>query len=151
MDQSVAKKLLELERRLDRLAWPELGPQVVYLATPYTNANFNGDSFSDVAANTKIENTDWSTTIPTTAKALLLRCAVRDSGSAGETTCQLQLYSAAAAATASAVVPVAGVANDAFHEAQVIVPCTDGDIWYQIAASGANTFDVWLWLIGYWV
>jgi len=51
------------------------------LVTPLTNASFNGDSFSDVGSNTKIENTSWSTVIPAEAKALLLRVECNDSGS----------------------------------------------------------------------
>jgi len=32
------------------------------------------------------------------------------------------------------------------------VPCNaDGDIYYQISASGASTFDVWIQIWGYYI
>ena len=151
MDLELVRKIQELERRLDRLALPEIGWTPVFLDTPYTNTDFDGDSFSDVGSNTKIENTSWSTTIPSDAKALLLRMAARDSGSAGQQSTYFALYPAAAAATAVATVQVGGLANNSIHEEVAIVPCTDGDIWYRVEATGASTLDVWLWCTGYWI
>ena len=64
MDADLIRKISELERRLDGLNLPEKGWTPHFLTEPYTNTTFDGDSFSDVAAHTKIENTSWSTTIP---------------------------------------------------------------------------------------
>jgi len=150
MDAETVRRISQLERRLDNLAQHERGWQPHFLTTPYTNAAFDGDSFSDVAANTKIENTSWSTTIPATAKALLIRCQCRDSGSAATTGLYVVLYGAAAATVPSLGVWPSGKTNDDYDETTAIVPCTDGDIWYQVNASGATTMDIWLWCFGWW-
>ena len=121
------------------------------LTTPYTNTTFDGDSFSDVGTNTKIENTSWSTTIPADAKALLIQAVIRDSGSAGTSNLAFKLYGASGAAYASMEVYCSGAPNDSFVAQNGVVPCTDGDIWYQVNASGADTMDVYLRCFGYWI
>ena len=149
MELELVRKIGYLERRLDNLARAEVGWTPHFLTTPYTNTDFDGDSFSTVAVNTKIENTAWSTTIPATAKALIIRIDAADSGSAANN-CNFGLYGAAAATTWPLVSRPYGLPNDARATASGIVPCTDGDIWYQCLASGANTLDVWLWCFGWW-
>ena len=119
------------------------------LTTPLTHTSFNGDSFSDAAA-TKIENTSWSSTIPADAKALLIRIAARDSGSSGETTIHFEVGPSNAQPDALGC-RLAGLADDAIGEEQGVVPCTDGDIWYGVEASGASTLDCWLECWGYWI
>ena len=150
LEDELVRRIVELERQLDNLVKPERGWTPHFLTEPYTNTTFDGDSFSDVAALTKIENTSWSTTIPATAKALMIRAAARDSGSAGATDLNFALYSTAAATNAALVVWPAGITNDAITENDGIVPATDGDIWYTCNASGASTLDVWLYCVGYW-
>ena len=149
LDQELVRRVAALERQLDNLVRPEVGWTPTFLTTPYTIANFDGDSFSTVAVNTKIENTDWSTTIPATAKALMLRIDCRDSGSAANN-CWFGVYNAAAATVLQLISRAEGKPNDARASAHGIVVCTDGDIWYQCLASGANTLDVWMWCLGYW-
>ena len=46
---------------------------------------------------------------------------------------------------------VSGKDNDDYAEANFIMPCTDGDIWYAVNASGASTMDIWLRCYGYWL
>lgn len=150
MNQDIIRKLLELERRLDGLNLPEKGWVPHFLTEPYTNTTFDGDSFSSVAAHTKIENTSWSTTVPADAKALIIRAIARDSGSAANLSARFELYSTSTATNPAIAVRPAGVTNDAILEVQGIVPCTDGDIWYECGASGASTLDVWLQCVGYW-
>jgi hypothetical protein len=42
--------------------------------------------------------------------------------------------------------------NDRWTRQQVIVPCdANGDITYQLAASGAGTMDVFVEIAGYWI
>ena len=151
MDPELVRKIQELGQRIDALTLPEVGAQPVWLDEPWTNTDFDGDSFSDVGAHTKIENTSWSTTIPSNAKALVIRAVARDSGSAATLDNEVRLYSTDTATNPAHSVRPAGITNDAITENQGIVPCTDGDIWYQIDASGANTMDVWLQLVGYWL
>ncbi len=151
MDLELVKKIQELERRLDNLGLPEIGAQPVFLAEPYTNTTFDGDSFSDVGALTKIENTSWSTTIPSDAKAIALEATVRDSGSAGQVAVWFGLYSTSTATNPALTAYCGGLANDSISANAGIVPCTDGDIWYKCDASGASTLDVWLRVVGYWI
>lgn len=139
-----------------RMIWPDVKALRVALGgahfptTPYTNTDFDGDSFSDVAVNTKIENTSWSTTIPDTAKALLLRVSLRDSASAGTSGLYFVLVGTAAGTIAAARVDLEGVPNDQWRNVQVICPCVAGDIWYQVNASGVGTLDVSMQCVGYW-
>ena len=151
MEKDLVQRILQLERRLDGLGLPEIGAQPVFLTEPYTHTSFDGDSFSDVGANTKIENTSWSTTIPSNAKALLIYGRCRDSGSAATSGLYFALFPAAAAASPSWAMSPSAQANDGSVFNMAITPCTDGDIWYQVEASGANTMDVWLYCFGYWV
>ena len=150
LDQELVRRIAVLEKQFDDLVKPERGWSPHFLTTPYTNADFNGDSFSDVGANTKIENTSWSTTIPATAKALLVYGYVRDSGSAGATGLFFALYPAAGATQAALNWTISGRPNDDYQAESGVVPCTDGDIWYQCDASGANTMDVYLFCWGWW-
>ena len=145
----LVRRLGIIERRLDDLLQPERGWNPHFLTSPYTNTNFDGDSFSDVAAQTKIENTDWSTTIPATAKALDIQLVCRDSGSAGTAGLYVLLYAVNGATIGRGCWP-SGKANDDYAEANFIMPCTDGDIWYVVNASGANTMDIWLRCWGWW-
>jgi len=151
MDRDTVKRILTLEQRFDRLNLPEVGSQPVWLTEPYTHTDFDGDSFSDVGAHTKIENTGWSTTIPANAKALVIRVNARDSGSAAATSLYFALYSTATATNPTLACFVGGHTNDAIVEVQGIVPCTSGDVWYRVEASGATTLDVWLKVVGYWL
>ena len=150
MEQDILKRLLDLERRLDNLNLPEKGWAPTFLTEPYTNASFNGDSFSDVGSLTKIENTSWSTTIPADAKALIIVGVARDSGSAAATGLYFRIFSTSTATNPALYIWPTGITNDARAGADGIVPCTDGDIWYDVNASGASTMDVWLYCLGYW-
>ena len=150
MTLDIVRRLIRLEKRVDDFPRPEIC-NPYFFTTPYTNTNFDGDSFSDVAANTKIENTDWSTTIPADAKALLIKVRARDSDSANTNGLYVALYGAAAAASASVTLYLNGIPNDTDAAETAVVPCTNGDIWYQCNASGADTLDVWLLCFGYWI
>ena len=147
----IVGRLNAAERRLDDQLEPEQGWIPVFLDEPYTNTDFDGDSFSDVTTHTKIENTSWSTTIPSDAKALAMTITARDSGSAGTTALLVNLFSTASATEPALTLMVAGITNDAYSSVAGVVPCTDGDIWYRTNASGTNTLDIWLRVTGYWI
>ena len=149
MSLDLIRRLTRLEKRVDDFPRPEICVPY-FLTTPYTNTSFDGDSFSSVGSRTKIENTSWSTTIPADAKALLIRCRARDSGSAAGTGLYFALY-AKSTGTITLYNCLDGVTNDSVRDETTVVPCTDGDIWYQCNASGADTMDVWLTCLGYWI
>ena len=150
-DLEVVNRITALERRLDSLMLPEVGWSPTYLSTPYTNDSFDGDSFSDVGTNTKIENTSWSTTIPSDAKALLIRVKASDSGSAATANVHFRLFAASDGSIATLRLDLAGFPDDQQVSQTAVVPCDSGDIWYQCNASGTDTLDVNLWCFGYWV
>jgi hypothetical protein len=121
------------------------GPQ--FLQTPLTSAAWDGDSFSDVLADTAI---DLSAVFgaPAGIRAILMKVEVRDSGSAGSD-CYI-IFRPAGAVSNWTVAQRAGEVNDRPAGQTAWIPCdANGDIEYQIRASGANTFDVWVEIWGY--
>jgi len=49
------------------------------------------------------------------------------------------------------IVRPGGLPNDYYAEQLAVVPCDNGDIYYQVAASGSGTMDVTIQIWGYWV
>ncbi len=118
-----------------------------FLTSPLISTSWDGDSFS-TTAKTKI---DLSTVFgaPAGIKAVLFNVALRDSGSAANE-CLISLSPSSGAGGLSA--RCSGIANDKFVNACLIVPCdANGDIYYDIAASGSGTMDVYLQIYGYWL
>jgi len=75
--------------------------------------------------------------------------AVRDSD-AGATDTWIALSPNNVANTGLFLNPIA--LNDRWNRGCLVVPCdVNGDIYYQISASGANTFDVYLQIWGYFI
>lgn len=114
---------------------------------PLTSTAWDGDSFS-TTAKTLI---DLSTVfgVPAGVKAVLLFVWVRDSGSAAADT-YLILGPTTSNFVGMAIDP--HVINDRIHRATIKVPCDDnGDIYYQIGASGVGTFDVFMQVWGYYL
>ena len=120
------------------------------LTSPITHTSFSGTAKSDTNI-TKIENTAWSSTIPADAKALLIRLLCRDSGSATDGDLSMSLYAASGGSNPPLTCHCGGKIANAWTETQGIVPCTDGDIWHTINASGNLTLDVWMQVWGYWI
>jgi len=120
------------------------------LTTPLTNASFNVTAYSDTSA-TKIENTSWSSTIPSNAKALLLEMAAKDSGSAAATGGERFEIGPTSTYTYAARCWVNGIANDRWAGQHCAVPCTDGDVWFAVYATGTLTLDTVLRCWGYWI
>jgi hypothetical protein len=139
---------------LELLAWKRHsetltsgGLRFVPLAAPLTSTSWDGDAYS-TAAKTLI---DLSAVFgaPAGVKAVLCYLTVRDSGSNG-TDCWMILDS-----TNNANVGVAvdcHTINDRFkrHPAVIVTCDANGDIYYQINASGAGTFDAHIQIWGYW-
>ena len=116
-----------------------------YLQVPLTSTSWDGDSYS-TTAKTLI---DLSAVfgVPAGVKAVLLFVWVRDSGSATNDT-YLILGPTNSNLVGMAIDPHA--VNDRIHRATIVVPCdANGDIYYQIGASGAGTFDVFMQVWGY--
>jgi hypothetical protein len=120
------------------------------LTTPLTSTAWDGDSYS-TTAKTLI---DLSAVfgVPAGVRAVLVRLLGRDSDSAANLSGCLLMVSPNNTAYVGLGVRVAGITNDAIGENTVICPCdANGDIYYQIAATGAGTLDAWIEIWGYWI
>ena len=118
------------------------------LRTPLTSASWDGDSFS-TTAKTLI---DLSAVFgaPAGIKAALFTLSIRDSGSAASDT--YIVLSSNDTAGSGPKFGCGGLANDAFARGDLTVPCNaDGDVYYQIVASGASTMDIYMVIFGYWI
>ena len=153
--------MIELERAFNAMRPVVLGwsPHWVYPSmpewvtnggtanTPLTSTSWDGDSYS-TTAKTLI---DLSAVfgVPAGVKAVMVRVAVQDSAAAsGDYYITLSPNNSAGSGLTVNCIPV----NDRLNRAQLNVPCNvDGDIYYQIAASGASTFDVHLQVFGYYI
>jgi hypothetical protein len=112
-----------------------------------TSTDWDGDAYS-TTAKTLI---DLSAVfgLPSGIKAVLVRTEVRDSASAANDV--YMFLSPNNSANVGIMASPAGLTNDLRARGTHIVPCDEnGDIYYQIVASGANTFDVKIEVWGYW-
>ena len=119
-----------------------------WLATALTSTAWDGDSFS-TTAKTVI---DLSAVFgaPANIKAVMICVTINDSASAGGD--YWMLLGPTNGAGAGVPIDCSGLANDQPERNQVIVPCdANGDIYYQINASGASTMDVIMQIYGYWL
>lgn len=124
------------------------GPHWVCLTAPLTSGSWDGDAYS-TTAKTLI---DLSAVFgaPPAMKAVLLKLQIRDSGSASSR--DFIILGPTDAAGVGLALECGGVANDSWVSGCLTVPCSaDGDIYYQVAASGASTFDVLIQIWGYLV
>lgn len=119
-----------------------------FLTTPLTSTSWDGDAFSTVAKTLIDLSTVFG--VPAGVKAVLVTTAIRDSGSAaGDCTFTLSPNDGS---LNGPKIGCSGLANDAFAYSTFIVPCdSNGDIYYQIVASGSGTMDVYLQIWGYWL
>jgi len=145
-DETVIRRLTALEREVERLRVKESG-KFIALTTPLTSTAWDGDAFS-TAAKTLIDLSEVFG-VPAGVKAVLVWVAVRDSASQ-TTDCYLRL---SPVSTGDAGMGVnCDYVNDRYGRHLLIVPCdANGDIYYQIAASGTGTMDVHLRIWGYWL
>lgn len=120
----------------------------VFLTTPLTSTSWDGDAFS----NTSKTLIDLSSVfgVPAGVKAVLVKVALRDSASASGL--YYIQFSGVSSGTNYSIVVEAPPVNDRFGYGQGIVPCNaNGDIYYNIIASGSGTMDIYLEIWGYWL
>lgn len=162
MDQG---KLVERLERLERLVAQLTGGRdvgyhtanspLIPFRTPLTSTDWDGDAHS-TTAKTLIDVSATFTNaagefVPDGAKMILARLIARDSGSAAGISYYFGLAPNDTAASLAGAVRPAGVANDTPAEQTIPIPCDiNGDVYYQISASGAGTMDCWLEIWGYW-
>jgi len=134
--------------KLDGLDSTDFG-RPVFLTTPKTSTSWDGDAFS-TTGKTKIDLSDVFG-VPAGVKAVMVRMAARDSGSSAGY-CQLGLSPNSTAGSVAVQAYLQGVANDVYVSVNGVVPCdANGDIYYQITASGTGTLDAIIEIWGYWL
>lgn len=116
-----------------------------FLTTPLTSTSWDGDGYSTTAKTLIDMSAVFGT--PAGIKALLLFVSVRDVGAAsGDCYLVLSPENSAAGGFIMNCLPI-----DRSNRGQLIVPCNaDGDIYYQVNASGANTLLCYIRVWGYW-
>ena len=122
----------------------------VPLAAPLTSTDWDGDARS-TTAKTLI---DLSVVFgaPAGVKAVYVNVGARDSASGATTGLFVLLGPTDTAAVGSAICRPSGLPNDYYDHTEGIIPCdANGDIYYQIVASGVGTMDVFLTIWGYWI
>jgi hypothetical protein len=118
----------------------------VFLTSPLTSTSWDGDSYS-TTAKTLI---DMSAVfgVPAGVQAVLVFVGIKDSGSSANDV--YLVLSPNNTAGSGAVIRAEGLPNDSDTNQMIIVPCnSDGDLYYQIAASGAGTMDIFIQVWGY--
>ena len=121
----------------------------VFLTTPLISSAWDGDARSTIAKTLIDLSSVFG--VPAGVKAILVRMAARDSGSYARTDLYFLLSPTDAAGGAAILRPV-GIVNDVYTEGMFIVPCdANGDVYYQIVASGTDTLDAILQVWGYFL
>jgi len=115
---------------------------------PLTSTSWDGDAHS-TTAKTVIDLSTVFAGVPANVKAVDVRLVARDLGSAAAT-CFFGVSPNNTANSVAVEVYRDKVTNDALDSKEGRCPCdANGDIYFQIAASGAGTLDAWLEIVGY--
>lgn len=159
--EAMAQRIRHLELELKRAKNPankyertvaptvrgKVYPNFVPLTTPLTSTAWDGDSFS-TTGKTLI---DLSAVfgVPAGIKACLFSISLRDSGSQ---TNDCYMYIGATNVQYEGAAMNCGYANDRWNRGTLLAPCdANGDCYYELNASGTNTMDIYLSIIGYWL
>ena len=121
----------------------------VFLTTPLTSTSWDGDTYS-TTTKTLI---DLSSVFgaPAGIKGIFVKLVARDSGSSTGY-CQLILSPNSILNSVAIQCYLQGVPNNVYISANGIVPCdTNGNIYYQIVASGTETLKAFIEIWGYWL
>ena len=138
-----------LDANKNKYLTPEDLHMPVFLTTPLTSADWDGDARS-TTAKTKI---DLSAVfgVPAGISAVLVRVMARDSG-AGSGGAEFALAPNDTDLSHALFLNLSYGTNDITRSMSGIVPCdTNGDIYYQCVATDVGTLDVWLEVWGYWL
>jgi len=120
----------------------------VFLSSPLTSTSWDGDARSTTSKTLIDLSSVFSA--PAGIKAVVVRVRVRDSASASGD--RYIILSNNATAGSGIEFSTNRITNDVWVERQATIPCnSDGDIYFQCAASGASTLDVVLEIWGYYL
>lgn len=145
----IAKQLTLIWKAIDRLK--SIGaPRFRKCDPPLTSTSWDGDAYS-TTAKTKIDLSAVFSA-PGGITQVLVRLQAADSGSAAAAanSCWFGVSPNDTAASLVGAVRLAGEPNDFFKETTFLCPCdSSGDIYFQCAATGASTMDVYIQIWGY--
>lgn len=120
-----------------------------FLSTPLTSTAWDGDAYS-TTLKTKIDLSSVFS-VPAGVRAVLVQLLARDSGSAASTTIFFGISPNNTDASNPVMAVGRGLPNDTLVYVSGVCPCdANGDIYYQIVASGSGTMDCWIRIWGYW-
>jgi hypothetical protein len=123
-------------------------PRLIRLQAPLTSTSWDGDAYSTVAKTALDLSSVFG--VPAGVKMILADVTIRDSGSSG-TDCAFCL-SPNSTDWSGILWRCSGQANDSWSCGAFPIPCdANGDVYYQVLASGSGTLDVYLRIWGYWV
>ena len=115
-------------------------------ASRLTSTAWNGAARS-TTSDTLIDMSETFGT-PANIDALLLQVALRDSGSAAGF--PYIRFDSSPISSTSPIFRIYAVPNDVLRDQQITVPTNaNGDIYFSCQATGTNTLDVWVYVIGY--
>ena len=121
-----------------------------FLTTPLTSTAWDGDAYS-TTAKTKIDLSSVFSA-PAGIKAVVAQIISRDSGSATDNTIYFGISPNDTPSSLAVMCTSRMLPNDTLVYETGICPCdSNGDIYYQIKASGSATMDCYIRIWGYWV
>jgi len=119
----------------------------VQLSTNLISTNFNGDAFPTTAKTLIDLSVEFG--VPPGAKAVTVRIAAKDTGSAAGLP-HFYVSPNNVALSCAVICRLDGQADGLWVEANGICPCDEnGDIYYSCTATG--TLNVWLQITGYFI
>ncbi len=123
--------------------------EVIYLQIAVADASYTGNAFSTGTAT--LDLSAFGNGCPAGIKAVLVALMGRDSGSAASGNCQLRIRPHVGASGRCVENRLEGRIDDGFVATYGWAPCdSNGDVRWDVTATGANTFDVWITVWG-WV
>jgi hypothetical protein len=123
------------------------GHPFTWLTAALTSTSFDGDAFSTTAKTVMDLSALYS--VPAGVKAVFVEMQARDSASAAGTA-SIRLGPSDTANAGPAILSLTGEPNDTYRAIVTHVPCNvDGDIYYQVVASGTATLDAIIRIWGY--
>ena len=148
-DEKLIERLKRLEREVERLRVKESG-KFIALTTPLTSTAWDGNAYS-TTAKTKIDLSSVFSA-PAGIKAVVVQIISRDSGSAADNSIFFGISPNDTASSLAVMCSSRMLPNDTLVYETGICPCdSNGDIYYQIDASGSATMDCYIRIWGYWV
>lgn len=132
--------------KLDGLDSTDFG-RPVFLSAPLTSTSWNGNLFSTTSKTLLDLSAVFGA--PAGIKAIIAEYSIKDTGSSNGT-CRLVLSPNNVNMIG---VHLMGSPTDGhLATSNAIIPCdANGDIYYQIVASGTNTMTIYFQILGYWL